>query len=538
MRFLYKAAMGTFYGSVLGQTEKLDEVLKALNEVAQATDCKFLIGPVMKGWISAFPNNSGQNEQTSLEIAKRLSHEIFHLIVHDDDIFAYFFFRKGQLVDQYDSCPDYFRKVSPEEKLRWQGRPELFQDLLTKPGTLDKLKSLLAANRKDYTFEQERMREFVALLGLPNALSSYEYLDSGERDGIKGWKQFIHIPDLTAKKSAERAAQNRIKAEKKRLQSGGLFLAEIKPVKKGEIWPDITAWGIRKLGSAGFIVSPTKQPVVNIKGFEGKEELTVHPSKKFAAATSQGWLMVIDLEKRKLIKKLAVNRKMETTDPFARDSSGALAYACLKHFLKDPQVREKLGVDAHSYAAIMQDPKAVQTLSASVQQKIKALLENARQKMRVTMETREQVFDVLFNPNGEQLFIASKGMRVFDWNKILSADKDAPLPELSLDAPIDDESDPNSRPLAYSVRFDTERNLLLSSCLAGVIQYLNVQNGKSGTLLKLLDEISVWRLELTDDRNGLCCFCTSRPRSTNLNRREDFLQVWNYPALCKAAFLD
>jgi hypothetical protein len=532
--------MGTFYGSVLVRTEKSDEVQKALDEVAKATDCKFLIGPAVNGWISAFPDNSGQNEKTSVEIAKRLPNDIFHLIVHDDDIFAYFFFRKGQLVDQYDSCPDYFKKVSSEEKQRWQGRPELFQDLLTKSGSLNTLKTLLAANKEKYTFEQERMREFVELLGLPNALSSYEYLDSGERDGIKGWKQFIRIPDLTAEKTAKKAAQNRIKAEKQRLQSEGLFLAEIKPVKKGEVWPDITAWGINKLGSAGFIVTAVegKETVADIKGTDGIKGLIVHPLGKFAVANLQGGLGIVDIEKQQLIKKLAVNRRMETIDPFARDSNGVLAHTWLKDFLKNPQVREKLGVDAHSHAAIMQDPKAVEKLSADVQQKIKTLLENVRQNMRVTMETQEHVFDVRFNPDGEQLFIATKGMRVFDWSKVLSAEKDTPAPEFSVDAPIDDEADPNSRPLAYSVRFDAERNLLLSGCLAGVIQYLNVQNGQSGTLLKLLDEVSVWRLELTDDRNGLCCFCTSRPKPKNLNKREDFLQVWNYPALCKAAALD
>jgi predicted RNA-binding protein Jag len=533
--------MGAFYGSILVRTEKSDEVQKAFDEVAKATDCKFLMGPVVNGWISGFPNNSGQNEKTSVEIAKRLPNDIFHLIVHDDDIFAYFFFRKGQLVDQYDSCPDYFKKVSLEEKQRWKGRPELFQDLLTKSGSLNKLKTLLAANKEKYSFEQERMREFVELLGLPNALGSYEYLDSGERDGIKGWKQFIHIPDLTAEKTAKKAAQNKIKAEKKRLQSEGLFLAEIKPVKEGEIWPDITAWGINKLGSAGFIVTPVegKQTVTNINGIsDGIYRLIVHPSGKWGVVKLQGWLGIVDIQKRQLIKKLAVNRRMETIDPFARDSDGVLAHTCLKDFLKNPQVREKLGVDAHSHAAIMQDPKAVEKLSTDVQQKIKTLLENVRQKMRVTMETQEGVFDVRFNPNGEQLFIATKGMRVFDWSKVLSAEKDTPAPEFSVDAPIADETDPNSRPLAYSVRFDTERNLLLSGCLAGVIQYLNVQNGQSGTLLKLLDEVSIRRLELTDDRNGLCCFCTSRPQPKNLNKREDFLQVWSYPALCKAAALD
>ena len=129
-------------------------------------------------------------------------------------------------------------------------------------------------------------------------------------------------------------------------------------------------------------------------------------------------------------------------------------------------------------------------------------------------------------------------MRVFDWDKLLSANIDAPAPELSVDAPRDDEKDLNSRPLAYSVRFDPERNLLLSSCLAGTIQYLNIKNGQSGTLLRSLEEASIIRLELTSDRKALCFHCISRPRAKDRNNGLNCVQIWNYPALCKAAGLD
>jgi hypothetical protein len=101
---------------------------------------------------------------------------------------------------------------------------------------------------------------------------------------------------------------------------------------------------------------------------------------------------------------------------------------------------------------------------------------------------------------------------------------------------------PHRRKLAllwvhYCVRFDPERNLLLSSCLAGVIQYLNVNNGQSGTLLKLPDEVCVCHFELTSNRQALCCHCSSRPKVRNQNKTANYLQVWNYPALCKGAGL-
>ena len=237
--------MGAFYGSIHIRTENSAAVQKALDQLAKEANCRFLLGPPLNGWISVFPNESGQNDRISVEIAKRLPNDIFHLIVHDDDIFGYFFFRDGKLIDQYNSCPDYFEEVSDEEKQQCQGKPELFQDLLVKPESLGKIQALLIADKKnEFVFEHERMAQFVESLGLQNALSSYEYLQAGERDEIIGWKQFVHIPDLSAEKAAKRAAKAQIAAEKKRLQKEGLLLAEIKPpAQKGPGLPISIAWG-------------------------------------------------------------------------------------------------------------------------------------------------------------------------------------------------------------------------------------------------------------------------------------------------------
>jgi hypothetical protein len=136
------------------------------------------------------------------------------------------------------------------------------------------------------------------------------------------------------------------------------------------------------------------------------------------------------------------------------------------------------------------------------------------------------------------VFVAGSGMRVFDWDEVLSAEGDAPAPKFSLDAPKDEPNDPNSRPLAYSVNFEPDRDLLLSSCLAGVIQYLNIKDGRSGNLVKPPGDLTIWRLELTSDRQALCCHCATRPGvGQNLNKSVNCLQIWNYPALCRAAGL-
>src|SRR5689334_19428419 len=137
--------MGAFYESIHVRTENSAAVQKALERIAKEVDCKFLIGPAINGWISVFPSESEQTDRISVDIAKCLPDDILHLIVHDDDIFSYFFYRDGRLIDQYNSCPDYFDEVSEEEKRECRGHPELFQELCRQPRSLGKLKTLLAA---------------------------------------------------------------------------------------------------------------------------------------------------------------------------------------------------------------------------------------------------------------------------------------------------------------------------------------------------------------------------------------------------------
>jgi len=222
--------MGAFYGSILIKSKDVVRIRTVLEAVAKDSARKFLVGPPLKGWVSVFPSDHGQDITISASIAEQFSADIFQLMVHDDDIFAYHFYRNGRLTDQYNSCPDYFGGVSEREKQEQRGQPEAFSDLLVNRSNLAKIKELLGEEKSDkFVFEHARMQEFTRLVGLPNAVSSYEYLQEGERDGIQGWKNFIHVPDLKAEKEAKRRAKLELKAAKKRLQDEGLFLSELLP---------------------------------------------------------------------------------------------------------------------------------------------------------------------------------------------------------------------------------------------------------------------------------------------------------------------
>src|SRR5262245_9697368 len=108
--------MGAFYGSIHFRTDDRSTIRKLLEQTTAKKKVRFLLGPVLNGWIGVYPSDSGQDERLSRTLAKGFPGEVLHMLVHDDDIFAYFFYQKGRLVDQYNSCPDYFKKLSESKK--------------------------------------------------------------------------------------------------------------------------------------------------------------------------------------------------------------------------------------------------------------------------------------------------------------------------------------------------------------------------------------------------------------------------------------
>ena len=149
-------------------------------------------------------------------------------------------------MDEYHSKPDYFGSVTEEEREKGIAHPDRYQDLFLVRADLPKVQELLSTHGEPaFLFEQERMEQFAGFLGISNALSSYDYLQAGERQGIQGWKQFVHIPDLNSEKEARRAAKAAMAAEKKQLRKAGILLAEIKPPgPKGAIPPWGCYWSI------------------------------------------------------------------------------------------------------------------------------------------------------------------------------------------------------------------------------------------------------------------------------------------------------
>lgn len=329
--------MGGHYGSIHVRTDAVNSVLSAVTDLAREEQAKFLVAPAINGWISIFPEDNGQNAKISEDLAARLQdQELIHCLVHDDDVFAYWYFERGILKDRYNSCPTYFSDKNPEPR---GGNAHALGHLLAKPDEITKLQKLLDTERFD--FEMERFDQFAAILGLPNAVSAYEYLQDGERDGIKRWKEFVHIPDQAAEKAAKRTAKTKAAAAKKQMAKDGRLVLEIVGKKtshklfyESPIWcialPSsdvLLGWTGNPLGP----VTPTQLMRVNVKtGALNSTGVEVSSrSSCMAASPTKPWLavgcafgdwktQVLDLETGKLVAELPQSRAVSDVC-FSRD---------------------------------------------------------------------------------------------------------------------------------------------------------------------------------------------------------------------------
>ena len=250
--------MGSFFGSIHVRTSDRESVRAAVSAVCKSKKCQALLAPTLRGWTTVYPSMHGQDDSVSRALARRLSADIVHVVVHDDSVFAYFIFRAGKLLDQYNSTPDYFEEVSARKKAKLAGNPNRYADLLKDPDALDGLRGLLKEEPVP-TFATESLLRFASYLDLPNPATSYEYLVDGETDDIERFEDFDRVPELSEQDRLELEAVERVTKACSELHDAGTLLGELSSWKDGQfdvspLWcpaPDegfLLCWGTVESG--------------------------------------------------------------------------------------------------------------------------------------------------------------------------------------------------------------------------------------------------------------------------------------------------
>ncbi len=105
--------MGGHYGTIHVRTSDRDAVRSAVESLVCERTKRFLIAPSIGGWVTVFPEHNGQDSSVSEALAAKLPDKtLIHCLVHDDDVFAYWVFEGGRIIDTYNSCPNYLKTRS------------------------------------------------------------------------------------------------------------------------------------------------------------------------------------------------------------------------------------------------------------------------------------------------------------------------------------------------------------------------------------------------------------------------------------------
>jgi hypothetical protein len=151
---------------------------------------RYRIIPAKNGWTSLYEERaSDQDDARIRDLADGLSEDLdvaaIAFMVHDSDVACYWLFDNGQLLDEYNSCPDYFDDdASRDEPQRPSGgRPDILVRYCRSGVQQDELAAILAT---ETLFAENLIERIAEALGIDRGRALTDYRDVADGDGPGG----------------------------------------------------------------------------------------------------------------------------------------------------------------------------------------------------------------------------------------------------------------------------------------------------------------------------------------------------------------
>ena len=569
---------------------------------------RFLLAPTINGWTTCYPERHGQDDEPTRALASELRLDIFHVLLHDSDVFSYGFFRNGELADEFVSIPDYSCPVTEEVRARQSGDPTRYQDLLDSPEQLTGLRKQLTHILSENDDAEERLATFANTLGLPNVLTSFEDLLDGTTSGIKRRREFVRVPDPQFARGEKRRANAAVTSEIHRLKKTGVLCASVtQKIEAGQMfppspalcpdeaggflacwsnvtegpaevvrhrapWPDITErtgilldrrvyslalsssgrflaagfaagkwdaelWDVREsqmiaripaARAVSFVGFTQGESTLMVRsegtlGFystvDGREIDTVacspdsvgivaiHPSQPIMIVADRDVLTIRDSVSRDVVKRLLVGGPLDLTMEMLRECRHRMK------LMPSPQLREYL-----------------EKLEREVSRPSRPYIDRPPDQTRGT----ESLRDVQLNGDGSLLAIATViGTRVFTWDSIMSAERDMPVPLISVDAEpalFGSRGHQNVHASSYACAFDDARRQLLFCGMEGTLRSIDLVSRSTRTLVEVPGKPILTRLVLS--RDGRMVGCSFKKDFYDADSKSPcFFQIWDLKKL-------
>jgi hypothetical protein len=180
--------MGLFCVNVHFRTTDDKTLAEALN---RRRITRYRILPAKNGWTSLYEERaSEQDDRRIRELAGRLSEELhvaaIAFLVHDSDIACYWLYDSGQLLDEYNSDPEYFGESDGPPSPQG-GRPEILLRYCRPGVRQDELAAILAEETvRATTFAEDLIGRLAKALGIDRSRAIADYRDAASGDAPGG----------------------------------------------------------------------------------------------------------------------------------------------------------------------------------------------------------------------------------------------------------------------------------------------------------------------------------------------------------------
>jgi hypothetical protein len=170
--------MGNFYTNITVKGPSQQD----LADFIQTQGRTAYVSNTIRGYTVIFDEKREEQDTRVLaELAAQLSSKLrcaaLSVLNHDDDVLMYQLYENGKLLDNYDSCPDYFNTRAKSPRPPQGGDLKKLADTFGVEYPVDEATSIL--RRDDYAFAVDRHEELARTLGMPDFVAGlgYHYLE-------------------------------------------------------------------------------------------------------------------------------------------------------------------------------------------------------------------------------------------------------------------------------------------------------------------------------------------------------------------------
>ena len=155
---------------------------------AKLVSKRALVGQAVDGWVSLYDQSAESQDSAEIhrvcwELSTKLNCAIFAFVNVEDQLFVYYLYRDGDLIDEYNSAPE--PTVTADTKTRLAGQPRVIQEYARTGTSIEQIAAVLqyetASRESGFASEvspQDRLSRLATLLGIstPRVLTGYNQL--------------------------------------------------------------------------------------------------------------------------------------------------------------------------------------------------------------------------------------------------------------------------------------------------------------------------------------------------------------------------